>query len=440
MGTSLIIMDSKFNLSHIIFLYLIVQLKMSSINRNNENYMNIGNIAVTSWNMNCTFNSSGPYIEKLLKCNDFVFLSEHGLYNCELWKFDRLSQLHEFSAKSSKNLNDANFGTLPGHGGCAFMWTKKIDMSVKPLPDKGTDRMIVMEIKLANGCKLYVIGVYLPYYGCKIANPEFEMSVLEDLIFEYKNKGNVILIGDTNCHINIGTNRSWGTTSINGKSLMKIMNRCDMIMVDMQDSTRGPTYTFCSGNRKSYIDHCAIDIDAYNIVKSVEVLDDEILNVSDHLALRVELEALPLESQETNTVFSDKVAWHKVPIEDIKTLYTDPLEEHTYALLVDNGIDPQHILSNQGYDSNITGFDTEFFTQLFTSTILCASSRLPKLKRNKGLKPYWDSSLNCLSKQSKKARSEWIKGGRPRDSDSQLYIKYKDAKRQFRKAQRQKRL
>ena len=418
-----------------IFVYLIAILFMINDCGDTDSYTS-QTVAITAWNMNCTFNSAGPYIHRLFQNNDFLFLSEHGLYNCELWKLSSLDQNKECFSKSSKTLNDINFGKLPGNGGCAFLWRKNINIGVKPLPHIGTDRIIVIELSLTHGSKMYVIGVYIPYYGCKIANPEYEMNVLEDIILEYKHKGSVMVVGDTNSHINLGTLRSWGATSINGKSFMKIMNRCNMIVTDLQDTTIGPNFTFCSGNRRSYIDHCAISLEDYYLVKTVEVLSDEIENTSDHLALRVELHMRAVSITDVDN--QERVAWHKISPQDITELYTNPLEEYTRTLLLENGLDPDIVKIDQPCSPNIIGFDTEAFSQSLTSNILKASDRLPKIKFNKGLKPYWDTNLNSFSKDNKKARADWIREGKPREAGNRFYINYKNAKRQFRKAQRQK--
>ena len=54
----------------------------------------------------------------------------------------------------------------------------------------------------------------------------------------------------------------------------------------------------------------------------------------------------------------------------------------------------------------------------------------------KSLKPYWDSTLTELNRQSKQARLQWINAGKPRNATDPIYIQYKDAKRMFRAQQR----
>ena len=395
------------------------------------------NLVITSWNMHCTFNSAGPYIHELMGTSDILFLSEHGLYGCELWKIGKIHTDFHFEAKASNNLNETNFGHIPGHGGIAILWRKNINASIRPIPEAGTDRMMVLEITSKTGTTLHVIGVYLPYYGCKISNPAFEFNVLQELILECNGKGETVVIGDTNSHINLGPPRGWGNTTINGKMFMNVMNRCDMVIADLQSIAKGPTFTFHSTIGSSYVDHAAISHEGYELVKRVEVLSDQIINTSDHLAIQLELSVNFPHRTEPITI-KNKTAWHKVLKQDIVNEYTVPLEELTHALLTEYGLDTCKILESQAHNVFEMEVDNDVFLQRFTSNILRASNRLPQIKKNKALKPYWDEDLRALSKEKRSARAEWRISGGTRDDTDMAFLRYKEAKKQFRKLIRQK--
>ena len=69
---------------------------------------------------------------------------------------------------------------------------------------------------------------------------------------------------------------------------------------------------------------------------------------------------------------------------------------------------------------------------------VCVSCALPQTKFNKAFKPYWGEALQSLSKEKKISMREWEKAGRPRDQENTAYIRYKEAKRNFRREQRAK--
>ena len=61
---------------------------------------------------------------------------------------------------------------------------------------------------------------------------------------------------------------------------------------------------------------------------------------------------------------------------------------------------------------------------------------VPATKSRPYLKSYWNTSLTALHKNVKYYRKLWIKKGRPRGKDYTSFIGYKNAKTEFRKAQR----
>ena len=70
------------------------------------------------------------------------------------------------------------------------------------------------------------------------------------------------------------------------------------------------------------------------------------------------------------------------------------------------------------------------FTKL-TSAMLRISDDLPKTKYRKNLKPYWNQTLTRLKKEKVKFYRVWVDAGRPRDTDSPLWVNYKESKKIF---------
>ena len=124
----------------------------------------------TAWNMNCKFRAGKPYLSSLLGQSTVMVLNEHALYPNELYKLKHLHPDFNAYGKASRDLDERNFGSIPGHCGCAIMWRQDINNNVVQRPDLGTDRICVINIKLPGCIDIWVIGVYLPYQGCKIAS------------------------------------------------------------------------------------------------------------------------------------------------------------------------------------------------------------------------------------------------------------------------------
>ena len=187
--------------------------------------------------MNCMYNSAGPYLMELMNKTDIMVITEHGLFPCELYKLEPLQDDLSVISKSSKQLNDSNFGYRKGNGGVAIMWHKSISNFVIPLPNLGTDRMSVIQLQLPDTSKLFIIGVYMPHQSCQISNFRHELGALVEFISELSATGNVLLIGDTNCHLwSEHETRGWGLTTANGRACKDAHYKCDLIMIDMGET------------------------------------------------------------------------------------------------------------------------------------------------------------------------------------------------------------
>ena len=390
-------------------------------------------ISMSSWNIGCRFNCAGPYLHELLNMSDIIVLNEHGLYDCELYKLDHIHPNFTSMGKASHRLNDIDHGKKMGHGGCAILWHQSLNCCIEPMPNIGSDRICVVKLKTKSK-EVYIIGTYLPYDGCQIANFSDQIEILGNILTNELNGKNVILMGDWNCqfgtdYIIHGFSRARGKSYRNSRLMFDVITRCDMNVVDMGDMGSGPTYTFFAQRAgtfiKSYIDHCAVSVDLLNDVELCEVLDDHVENISDHLPinLRVRIDDGYHIYGENN---NQQVGWYKATPEEIKQLYTIPLDEKVDEWMIRNNISFDDVSICNG--NNINDFVHEL-----CNIVGNTSDNLPQVKFSKALKPYWTETLSKLSKENKKARSDWVRAGRPRDHENTYYIEYKDAKRKFRK-------
>ena len=134
-------------------------------------------------------------------------------------------------------------------------------------------------------------------------------------------------MGDLNCHFGHEYGlRFWGNTTTNAKKIGCFVKCTDLVIADSDTFCTGPKYTFnIDGVGTSCIDHVICSGNVYTRIRKCEVLEDSILNTSDHLAIQIEIEDL-IMSYEIKVSQTNSVKWHKMNDEDIKIRYTDILE------------------------------------------------------------------------------------------------------------------
>lgn len=432
-------MKTLFNIVSILCMLLcfasVWTLSMDKVDCNNcnncNNYcetMSSNNLCITAWNSR-GLRAAQPYLRKLASLSDIVIISEHNLYESQLFKLNDISKEFISYGKSAGNLDPNHIGFIPGHGGVAVMWKKDISCKVKPLRNLGSDRICTIEL-LTEASSVFIVGVYLPHANCRIADYQYHLDVLEHVIEQCSIDGDVIVMGDFNAHFGQDEQcpRGWGKTSPSGKKLMDMCHRRAMTPVDMNVSCKGPRRTFENERgHVSYVDHCIVSNHCVQNICSCQVLDD-ILNTSDHLAVTCTLELRSILSREvTNSPVADpRVAWHKMSKPEIKFKYSEALDAKLACspLLTGEGCLASDIRDNIKRD-----------VRHLECAIKDISRNLPVTKYSKHLKPYWNRGLTESVARKKSAWRRWVAAGRLRGNDP-IWLEYKGAKKQFRKEQR----
>ena len=360
----------------------------------------------------------------MAKDADIIAISEHALYPCELDKLNKINTNFVGIGVSSKELKDCDVGIKRGHGGCAILWKKTLTSKIRPLEGINSDRLSAIQICF-NHVKYCIISVYLPHQSCTISNYEQELAELEYLCNKFSETSSVIVIGDCNAHLDNSQGvRAWGKATKNGKLFSQSMARCDMKIVDTTEVATGPIYTFTSGGGLSYIDHCAVTRDLLSFVSNCRIIEDDILNTSDHLAISVTI-SVPDYNPSSECVNRRQVAWHKHTDIELHNLYEKPLGEKLASLMATFGKDFENIMQDPDSDTFNGTQEMDIFLSSLNEVIESTSKNLKYTKFSKTSKPYWDSSLSSLSKQQKAARSTWLQAGQPRDPDCQIWMNYK---------------
>lgn len=165
------------------------------------------------------------------------------------------------------------------------MWAKALNPIVRARKDLGNDRICVLEVSPPGRHKLYVISIYLPHRTCKISSFREHLDMLEHTVQTCQLDGDVVVCGDTNCHLGPEAGcRGWGESTNNAKLLLNMAERQSLHVQDLGETCKGPNYTFSVNNvPTSYIDHCLVSVGIIKDIPSCEIIADTPLNTSDHL-------------------------------------------------------------------------------------------------------------------------------------------------------------
>ena len=175
---------------------------------------------------------------------------------------------------------------------------------------------------------LFVLSVYLPPAGSRLADFIHTLDILQHTVEWLSTEGLVCVVGDLNAQLGPGAGprgRNLQPSRL-GALLLTMMSKCNLVAVDMLDTSTGPCYTFLRGERPiSYIDHCLLSSTLIKHVNKCEVLDDHHLNFSDHLSV-AHLSSLSCAGTAhvtmTETAQSE-VVWTCITSDDLQILYTD---------------------------------------------------------------------------------------------------------------------
>ena len=95
-------------------------------------------ISIKAWNMQCKTRVGKPYAKELCSTSDFLAISEHGLYECELSKLENLHRDFMGFGKADRNLDNKNFGKIKGYNGCGLLWRSSLNNRITRLPELGS--------------------------------------------------------------------------------------------------------------------------------------------------------------------------------------------------------------------------------------------------------------------------------------------------------------
>ena len=274
--------------------------------------------------------------------------------------------------------------------------------------------------------------MYLPSSNCGIDLYRACIEKLEEIVHRLNDHGTLFIAGDFNAHIgDFGGPRSFNTTNDRGRELIDFMDRLNLKSVNSQHFCKGPIETFYgqNGSTTTTIDHILVNMDTLPSVIDCQVESEHPNNLSFHLPIVCTLnqDFFRLLLSDDNVPYHDKLSWKRIGDTKIKAKYQKCVKEKILLDMADLSVNSANDL-----ESTIVKFNK----------VLVDSARdsIPKTKFKPYLKPYWNANFKQLHYEVRKCRREWSGAGRPRSRDNTLFLRYKEAKRKFRKELRKKAL
>ena len=376
-------------------------------------------ISITCWNSRGLV-ASLPYLNEILANNDVVALSEHWLHSNRLNVLTEISQDFNVIARASRHADASVYGYKRGQGGVALLWRKTLG-GASPITSLTHDRICGIRLQCTYGRILNVLSVYMPAPG---SDDNFD-EILDDLaeIVESMETGSLTMIcGDFNGDVgHLGGNKSTRKPTTVGRKLMKFFKEYSLILCNMEDSSKGPLNTFRGGVGASTIDYVAVPTSLYDDVLSCEVLENPVINTSDHNAISIVMKFSSLSVTIPISESVRNVKWSKINSQTLEDVYTKPSDEFCASLLARSDI------------SNMNPAEIDDIIDLLTSKLFELSEKLPKAKFRKHVRPFWNDTLTELKRVKVHAYRVWRSEGSVRDPNDINYINHKKAKRDFRR-------
>ena len=153
-------------------------------------------LQITGFNVH-GLSSTKDYMKVLMNECDIIGISEHFLYEHELYKLQEIDPSFECVSKSSKNLTAASYGHHIGHGGIAILWKKTLQ-GITPV-NIDNDRICGIQLTTKNKQLLTILSVYLPQAGCKSISYDTVLDDLFETVQQTQDKGPLIIIDGQCC-------------------------------------------------------------------------------------------------------------------------------------------------------------------------------------------------------------------------------------------------
>ena len=322
--------------------------------------------------------------------------------------------------------------TTPWNSGVAILWQKTLDRCVHKLHNISNDRLVAIQLRNLQR-PICLLAVYLPSRsgGTDVFKDSLDYvhSVLEQLCFD----NDVYILGDFNADPG-SEGGPLATTSVNeqGHILLRYLKKWEYISTHLQPHSSifhaaSHTYVSEAHGSCSTIDHILAPRHLLPRFSECMVWEEDPLNLSDRLPVSANIQCClqaqtPVIKPSICNKRDYKPNWRKLDEEGINSTYTLEVEQRLNAFRIP---DLQSLVNDPNIINSYVG-------QIMEVLITAAKQAIPPKRFIPHQKPGWDKHLKAAHNKSKLAHKQWIKAGRPRQSDHPARRQYKEAKSAFR--------
>lgn len=401
-----------------------------------------------TFNISCeTFNCHGlkqsaEYVKNRLLYCDILCLNETWLrpYECSSIKHIVSSDsVPENSivvfSKSSMNDIDACYSGRP-YGGIAVICKKSPHYAVRNI-DVQNDRLVVVGMYDLNGNLFHVIvSVYMPYFDkANSTNTHQYVEVIDELqnvVDTFSCQASIKILGDFNTQLPLSNKltTSWYKTrgfSLYSQILYDFLASNNLTAVDLlYKQSVNYTYSCVMRDVYTWLDHiCCSTTDLKN-VNSCYILNDDSLNVSDHLSVHIDFWVCLKTKSSLNAISITNLS-------HVQPNWSNNARNVTYCNLLAEKLNLLHKLPNSAVDVQnvIDNRMNDIVNAIHQSSK--EAGCVPKCVFKP--KPYWCPELSKVRDKKRFWWKLWIDSGKLRDCV--VYQVYKGLKQLYRKLSRQ---
>ena len=376
-----------------------------------------GDLRIACWNAR-GYLASIPYIKQLLSHCDILAISEHWVFESRLFKLAQISDSHLCFARASKLASAEEYGVGRGQGGVAIFWDSTI-FGVTAVTDIILDRACAIRLQTRSGSIVYFVSVYLPAQG-SCDSLDNSLDDITEVIESREEGAHIVVLGDFNGDVgSLGGPRGTRNPTLRGTKVMRFFDRHGLSPLNMQKFAGGPVDTYEGIVNGSTLDYIAVSPGLIKAVSQCNVSSWSELNTSDHFPVKAAIRLHGIARVEYVGVHRGFIKWSKLSEADKYFKYQRIL----------NPIILNISRSLEGGPMS-TAVINDNFNKL-TEALHAASSRLPRSRFKKNLKPYWSHELSLLKRCKVESYRLWVSAGRPREADNLLYVQYKFDKKAF---------
>lgn len=362
-------------------------------------------LSIGSLNINGKAKDRLLYVNKIMQSHDFMFVQEHWLHSDQIANmYDQLPNtcIHGISGMEDNQL-------LHGrpHGGCAIIWKRDLQCTVKPV-SLSSKRVCGVTVTNDNNTFL-LITAYMPNdIGAK--NVDLYTDTLHDIsqLIACNDASFVVIGGDLNVDLN---RQSPCTTALLNFVQSESLFLCNTLP-NVQNS-----YSFESkaNGGRSFVDHFLVSESIKDSIHNYYIQDDGD-NLSDHLLLAINIEIpqqLHTVSNEHSSIYAASRPCWAGASENETELYKIALDN----LLCHMNI-PWDVIQCKDYSChNINHIDSleSLHNDIVHFCLQASEKHIPKRSSSVKVKPGWHDYVEPFRQASLFWHFLWKENGKPRE-------------------------